>query len=218
VRYLTVRLSPAEGTGFHPLGRRLTEEPAVRREALHHVELLDDGTVLTLAEGRGDRARYEEVVSSSAAVREYMVSGEDRWMAVSRFEPTDHVRRLLEWRRRGDLVVETPVRFEADGAQRLTVLGDDAAFERLFREARGSEAFALDVVRTGEYDPDAERFARALTARQEEVLAAAVDVGYYSAPREATHADVAEAVGLSASTVGDHLRRVEERVFAAMVR
>jgi predicted DNA binding protein len=218
MRYLTVRLSAADGTGFHPLGERLTEAPSLRREAIHHVELLEDGTVLTLAEGSGDRGRYEEIMSSSSAVREYMVSGGERWMAVSRFDPTEPVRRILEWRRRADVVVETPIPFEADGSQRVTLLGREAAFGDTFEAATAAESVSVEVVATGEYDPDAERFARALTTRQEEVLAAAVDVGYYRAPREATHEDVAEAVGLSPSTVGDHLRRIEERVFGVIVR
>ena len=157
-------------------------------------------------------------MSSSSAVREYMVSGGERWMAVSRFDPTEPVRRILEWRRRADVVVETPIPFEADGSQRVTLLGREAAFGDTFEAATAAESVSVEVVATGEYDPDAERFARALTTRQEEVLAAAVDVGYYRAPREATHEDVAEAVGLSPSTVGDHLRRIEERVFGVIVR
>lgn len=218
MRYLTVRLRPAEGAGFHPLGERLTEAPSVEREAIHHVELLDDGSVLLLAEGSGDRDRYEAVMASSPAVHDYMLSGDERWMAVSRFDPTEAVRRILEWRRRSDVVVETPIPFLEDGSQRVTVLGDEAAFESLFEAGVAADAFEFEVVETAEYDPDTGRFARSLTARQREVLAAAVDVGYYRAPREATQADVAEAVGLSPSTVGDHLRKVEARVFGAMVQ
>ena len=215
--YLTVRLAPTDGEGFHPLGKRLTEESSIQREAIHHVELIDDGTVLMLAEGSGDRERYEEIMASSSFVHEYMVSGDERWMAVSRFDPTEPVRRIMEWRRQADAIVETPILFRADGSQRITVLGDEAAFKRLYQEAIALESFAFEVVETGEFDPNTERFTRSLTPRQQEVLAAAVDVGYYRAPREATHEDVAATVGLSPSTVGDHLRKIEERVFGSMI-
>ena len=215
--YLTVRLAPTGGEGFHPLGKRLTEESSIQREAIHHVELIDDGTVLMLAEGSGDRERYEEIMASSSFVHEYMVSGDERWMAVSRFDPTEPVRRIMEWRRQADAIVETPILFRADGSQRITVLGDEAAFKRLYQEAIALESFAFEVVETGEFDPNTERFTRSLTPRQQEVLAAAVDVGYYRAPREATHEDVAATVGLSPSTVGDHLRKIEERVFGSMI-
>jgi len=217
MRYLTVRLAPTDGEGFHPLGKRLTEEPSIQREAIHHVELIDDGTVLMLAEGSGDSGRYEEIMASSSFVHEYMVSGGERWMAVSRFDPTEAVRRIMEWRRQADAVVETPILFRADGSQRITVLGEEAAFKRLYREAIALESFSFEVVETGEYDPNTERFTRSLTPRQQEVLAAAVDVGYYRAPREATHEDVAAAVGVSPSTAGDHLRKIEHRVFGSMI-
>jgi hypothetical protein len=218
MRYLTVELSPADGSGFHPLGERLSDEPSIQREAIHHVELLEDDTVLTLAEGSGDRERYEAIMAATPAVEEYMVSGETRWMAVSRFAPSDPVREILAWRRQSDVVVETPIRFRADGTQRLTLLGDEAAFQALFESAAALDGVGVEVVATGEYEPETERFTRSLTAQQEAVLSAAVEVGYYRAPREATQSEVAEAVGLAPSTVGTHLRKIEERVFDALAR
>jgi hypothetical protein len=217
MRYVTLQLSPAEGRGFHPLGERLCEEPSIQREAVHHVELLDDGTVLLLAEAVGDRERYEEIMSSSPSVVEYMASGTERWMAVSRLESSASVRQVLEWKREAEVVVETPMLFQPDGSQRMTVIGDQQAFERLFREGSALESFTFDVVEAGEYDPGTERFLRSLTARQQEVLSTAVDLGYYRAPRQATHEDIAAAVDLSPSTVGAHLRKIEERVFTSML-
>lgn len=217
MRYVTLRLSPAEGRGYHPLGRRLREEPSIQREAVHHVELLDDGTVLLFAEAVGDRERYEEIMSSSPSVVEYMASGTERWMAVSRFDSSEAVRQVLEWKRENEVVIETPILFQPDGSQRMTFLGDRQAFERLFRQGAALDSFTFDVVETGEYDPDTGRFLRALTARQQEVLTTAVELGYYRAPRQATHEDVAAALDLSPSTAGDHLRKIEERVFTSMM-
>nr|WP_236045036.1 helix-turn-helix domain-containing protein [Halomicroarcula nitratireducens] len=215
---MTVRLAPAEGDGFHPLGKQLSADPEIQREAIHHVKFLDDKTVLTFAEGSGNRDRYEEIMSSSPSVHNYLVSGDDRWMAVSQFEPTEPVRRILEWHQRADIVIETPILFGADGTQKITIIGDESAFRTLFDEAEAMASLEFEIVETGEYEPDTQQFTRSLTSRQEEVLAAAVEVGYYRAPREATHEDIAEAVGLAPSTVGDHLRKIEERVFEAIVR
>lgn len=218
MRYMSMRLVPTEGSGFHPLGEQLSTDPAIQREAIHHVELLDDGTVLTLAEGSGDRGRYEAIMSSSPSVHDYMVSGDERWMAVSQFEPTAPIERILEWHQQADIVIETPILFGADGTQRVTFLGDESAFKTIFEQAEAVESLEFEILETGAYDPDAQRFTRSLTNRQEEVLSAAVAVGYYRAPREATHEDIAEEVGLAPSTVGDHLRKIEASVFEAMVR
>lgn len=218
MRYMTMRLVPTEGSGFHPLGKQLSEDPSIQREAIHHVEFLDNGTVLTLAEGSGDRERYEDIMSSSPAVNKYMISGDERWMAVSQFEPTDSVRRLLEWQQQADVVVEMPILFGVDGTQKITILGDESAFRTIYETAKNIDALEVEITETGEHDPNSQSFTRPLTSRQEEVLAAAVDVGYYRAPREATHEDVAHAVGLAPSTVGDHLRKIEESVFESIVR
>jgi hypothetical protein len=218
MRYLTVRLAATETGAFHPVGKRLADEPSIQREALHHVELLADGTVLTLAEGSGDRARYEELMAGSPYVEDFLVSGERRWMATSQFEATEPVRQLLEWRSESDLVVEWPIKINDDGSARITYLGTESEFQELYEQTVDSTAFDVEVVETGTYEPDTNSFMRALTTRQQEVLQAAVDVGYYNDPREATHETVAEAVGIAPTTAGAHLRRIEARVFEALVR
>jgi predicted DNA binding protein len=216
MRYLTLRMVPQDSDGFHPLGRRLAEEPSLRREAVHHFERLDDGSVLLFAEGSGDRDRYEEIMSAAPTVRDYMVSGEDRWMAVSQFESNGTLREILEWQRREDIVVETPLRFQQDGSQEMTIIGDEESFRELYEEATSLDSFDIEVVETGEYTPDAHQLARTLTTRQQEILSVAVELGYYREPREATHEDVAATLDLSSSAVGTHLRRIEERVFDAL--
>nr|WP_321576103.1 hypothetical protein [Halosolutus gelatinilyticus] len=83
MRYLTARLIPSEEGVFHPLGSELREEPSVRREAIHHAEHLDDGTVVLLAEASGNRHRYEEIMAASSHVDDFLVAGEERWMSVN---------------------------------------------------------------------------------------------------------------------------------------
>lgn len=218
MRYLTVRLEPTDGGAFHPVGKRLAEDPSVRREAIHHVELLADGTVLTLAEGSGDRDRYEELMADSPHVDDVLVSGDDRWLATSQFTARGPVRRLLAWRRESDLVVETPIQVNDDGSMRITYLGGEDEFRELYERTGDASDLAVEVVETGAYDPGVDDFVRGLTTRQQEVLRAAVDVGYYDEPRSATQDDVAEAVGIAPTTAGTHLRRIESRVFGALVR
>jgi predicted DNA binding protein len=49
------------------------------------------------------------------------------------------------------------------------------------------------------------------------VLEVAVAEGYYHNPREATHEDIANVVGIAPTTVGDHLREIEMNVFEMLV-
>lgn len=218
MRYLTVQITPAEDEGFHPVGTKLREEPSVTREAIHHIELLADETVLVFAEGSGDSDRYEAIMHNSPLVEEYLVSGEDRWMAVSQFEPSDMTRRLLEFERESDIVIETPIKINSDGSLKVTYVGSDSAFQSFFRRAGEELPLTYEVLETGSYDPDANKLLRVLTTRQQEVLEAAVTVGYYTAPHQVTQDDVADRVGIAPTTAGEHLRKIEERVFSTLIR
>jgi predicted DNA binding protein len=56
---------------------------------------------------------------------------------------------------------------------------------------------------------DASQADRLLTDRQQEVLTAAVEAGYYRSPREATLTDVADLLGIATATCSDVLHRAE---------
>jgi hypothetical protein len=218
MRYLTVGVHAVDRGAFHPIEKRLAEDPAIKQEAIHHAELLADETIVLLAEGSGDRERYEEIMQESAQVETYLVSGEERWLATSRFEAHGPVRRFLEVRRDSDLVVKWPIQFTGGGSVEVTFLGTGSDFREFYNDTSQSDAFDIEVVETGTYDPDDTSFMRTLTTRQQEVLEVAVDEGYYTNPREATHEDIADVVGIAPTTVGDHLREIEMKVFETLVR
>lgn len=214
MRYVTVEARPTGG-GFHPLDRRLATDPDVTRRAIHRVELLADGTCAMLAEAYGDLDRLRAILAEAPSVEEFTVSDDDgRGFSYSRYEPTDAVRELMERRRRSPVVLDMPVVYTEDGGMRATYVGTAEAF------AGGldlPDAADVRIVETGEYAPERKDLLAHLTARQREVLRAAVDRGYYRAPRRTTHEEIAAAVGCSATTVGEHLRKVEATVFSTFL-
>lgn len=217
MRYLTVLINPASASGLHPLGEALTAESAITREAIHSVDMRDDGTVVVFAEGSGDRERYEEIAANSPRVVDSIVAGADRWFAVSRFEPTPPIEQLLAIPRESGVSVEYPIRIGDDGSLRVTFLGSDDGIQRLYRTVATGDALSAEVLETGAYDPDEGALSRLVTDRQRSALRVAVEVGYYREPREATLAEVADALGVAPSTAGEHLRKAEERVFTELV-
>ncbi|WP_225336093.1 helix-turn-helix domain-containing protein [Halomicrobium urmianum] len=68
--------------------------------------------------------------------------------------------------------------------------------------------FSIEYVR----EIDASQADQLLTNRQQEVLMAAVEAGYYRAPRESTLGDVAETLGIANATCSDVLHRAEGHV------
>lgn len=215
MRYATIELRPDEGAAFHPVGDALAADPAVRREAIHNVELLDDGTMAMLAEASGDLERYADILAESADVLDFSVSGDDRGVAYSHIDGNDLTNYLIERRGTSELVIDWPIEITEDGAQRITLVGDRAAFARA--DTDGPDGAEIEIIEMGEYLPDANRLFDVLTERQQEVLRAAVECGYYRTPRDATIDDVSEGVDCAPGTAGEHLRKIESRVFQHLV-
>ncbi len=215
MRYATLRLRPTDGEAFHPLGAALAADPAVERGKIYRVDLLDDGTGLLLAEARGDVERYREILAESPHVVDFsVVEGDGWWYSYTRFEPTAVTERMLAIRYDTGLAMEMPIEIESDGSMVVTLVGPESAFAATPTEDGG---FEMEMVETGERRPDLDDLFLSLTERQREVLRAAMRLGYYEDPREATHAEVADAIDAAPSTVGEHLRKIERRVFDQLV-
>ncbi len=213
MRYVTVVAYPDE-EGFTRLDRRVNELGLAYR-AIHRMELLDDDTVAMFAEGRGDIAGLRRVLSESPEVFEFSVTGDDDgFFSYTRYAADDLTRMVMEGRRESSHLMDMPVEHTADGGLRMTLIGTEAAFADVLSEQ--PEDVRVEVERTGPYTPGPRHVVSRLTERQREVLEAAVDLGYYREPREATHDEIAAATGLSETTVGEHLRKIEATVFSSL--
>jgi predicted DNA binding protein len=215
MRYVTLRLrhDPAD---LHPVERRLAEAPDLRRQAMHTVEEMPDGTIVLLTEVAGNLERYREIMADSPAVHEFAVSGDESGYCYSRVETSPRVDRLLEARHAAAYVVDMPVEYTEDGAQIVTLVGREDAFEGAGVDL--PDGVDVELVSTGPYSPEAAGVFGDLTDRQREVLETALDMGYYETPRGATQAEVAGELDVEPGTVGKHLRAVESKVFAKYVR
>jgi hypothetical protein len=215
MRFVTVRVESVTELGFHPLGSAMIDDPAVTPGPIHQVELVDGGTGISLSEIRAGLGRYREILAGSPYVIEYTATGGDRGYAYTHFELDDLSRRLLQFRRGSELMVETPIEFGPDGAIRVTLVGDAGAFGDALTDL--PDAVDHAVLETGDYEPGVGQLFDRLTARQQEVLAAAVRAGYYDDPREATHEELAADLAVAPSTVGEHLRKIEARVLGEFI-
>ncbi|WP_415380265.1 helix-turn-helix domain-containing protein [Halosimplex sp. TS25] len=215
MRSVTVKASPADGDAFHPLGAAVSDEPAITPGPIHQLELIDGETGVSLSEIRDGIDRYSEILRDSPHVIEHTTTGADRGFVYTHFELDDLTRRLMRYRRSSDLMVEMPIESAAEGGVVVTLVGEEQAFTDAFDAI--PEGVTIEVVGTGSYDPGVRQLFGRLTARQREVLETAVRAGYYDDPRRATHADLAERLDVSPATVGEHLRKIESRVFSGFV-
>ncbi|GGL35451.1 hypothetical protein GCM10009037_18880 [Halarchaeum grantii] len=187
------RFAPAEG----------------RRGRLRTVRRRRDGTVLELCQfERPVAAAVADALDDDTHVRDHAVV-DDRTLYVH-LRPGARVRSLLDRLESHRLVLDTPVYFD-DEHVTVTLLGPAARISEAASALPEAVRADMRVERLTEYTGE-DGLHSALTERQRDVLAAAVAAGYYENPRGATVADVADDLDVSASTVSEHLRKIEARV------
>lgn len=218
MRYVKIVLIPEAG-GLHPAEERLRGETAVSEEAILQLNLLDDGTAVSLATHRGESERLREILETSADVLDFEVlDTADGIQTYIHFDPNETTEALLRLTREHEFVIDTPIRWDPDedGAIQVGLIGDDDTVQQAIDDV--PEGVRLELEQLSEYDPESQELSAMLTDRQREILDTAVEVGYYEVPRRATHEDIAAALDLSTTTVGEHLRKIEARLLSEIAR
>lgn len=178
--------------------------------AVHRMEMLADGTVAAVVGFEGPHEPVAAALEADDAVREHSVT---QGLFLVRFEPRDVVREMLAGRRETPLSMRMPMELNADGSVTATFLGEDGTFADTLEHMPAD--VAVDVLRLRNVQAPEQSVFDRLTERQREVLDAAVAAGYYDDPRSATHEELAERLDVAPTTVSEHLRRIERRVFGA---
>lgn len=184
------------------------------QEAIHYINLLDDGTVVGIAEFRGDAESLTTIEEELPEVISVTVTSGENWLAYMHYEPSEVEIALLERIDTEPVSIDWPIR-ETDTGLQVTLFGEETALQELI--AGFSAEVDVTLERTGEYHPNMGSPAGQLTDRQNEILRTALAAGYYDIPRRATQRDLATDLGLSRGTVGDHLRRAEAKLIRSIL-
>lgn len=179
------------------------------KRVVHGISVTDECSRLVL-ETTADRDAYSEALQRVDRVFDFQLvpAGEERSFVYIEQEPHPGAVALQEFADEMGLVVVPPWEFHDDGI-RFVVAGEEEAMQRAFDAAPAG--LHVELERFGEFTGLAD-VSSALTERQREAVAAAVDLGYYEVPRTAGVRDVAERLDCAASTASDLLRRAESRV------
>ncbi|MDY6780398.1 MAG: helix-turn-helix domain-containing protein [Halobacteria archaeon] len=215
MRYLSLTVSPSEGS-FHPVDSLLAESSEIYRARVLHINLLNDDTVMVLYSVTGDEESVDRIMDEHDDVLTYDLFplGDDRHHVYVHLDRGEPVVTLLSLVNENQVIIDTPMEFTDDGLS-VTVMGEQDTLREVIDEV--PDAVDVSIEGVGDYTPEENRVLSVLTERQREVLSVAVEKGYYSMPRRATHEDVADALGCAPSTASEHIRKIEAKIMSELV-
>lgn len=217
MRYLHLRMS-GEDVALHPLVPTLTD-PDVFREAMmvDWAPSFDPPRATVLLYLDGDLDAFESVLADTDVVRASDVTRVDDERGYAYVHSTPH---STSWHygealTTAGLVPTMPIRYHSDGTLSVRVVGPPADLQAAVEAAPAGVETTIEKV--GEYDLGRPPIPPGLPSRQRAALVAALDVGYYEVPREATRADVADRLDCAPSTASEHLQKAERALVRAYV-
>ncbi|SEO80226.1 HTH DNA binding domain-containing protein [Halogranum amylolyticum] len=202
----------------HIAYRMFGTDSEFERERVYHLNVLEDGTVVLFGKLRGDLERARTLLEEDADVLGYSISGQGSrsGLVFVHARPPPEIKRFLELPRTHGVFFDFPIKGAEHGGLRVTMIGEtNGALQKALADVPAE--LDVTVERIGAYPEVGGNVVSLLTDRQREVLDVALDLGYYDVPRKATHRDIADQMGLSVGTVGEHLQKIEARVLKGIV-
>ncbi|WP_455368132.1 helix-turn-helix domain-containing protein [[Eubacterium] cellulosolvens] len=116
----------------------------------------------------------------------------------------------------GDIVVKTGVHIRPPlelekGLIKVNLIGTSKSIYQFLNESEKLKNITMEIIRRSALKCIGKP---RLTRQQELILRMAIKLGYYDLPRRITNRELAKKLGLSASTVAEHLRKVENRIIS----
>lgn len=139
----------------------------------------------------------------------------EEFYAYVKQEPSETDEQLFGAFTSDGVIVVPPIDFLGDGTAKLTVLGESAALSSTLDVV--PDGVHVDVKRIGEYNRHSGAFDPAVTDRQYEAVATALETGYYELPRQGSLEGIASEMGCSTGTASEHLRKAHRKIIERFV-
>ena len=200
---------------IHPMYDLWTNAPFIERATALQWNFTGDALGI-LHYAVGDVDAFEAAVEAIPEVIGYEVvrAGEDAFYVYIRDATTDALGDLFGPITRGGLVVVPPIRYHEDGTVTFSLFGPDEEIGAAIETVPSPVDVTIEEV--GGLAATTAAVETHLSDRQQEAIEAAVELGYYEIPREASHTEVAEALDCAPSTAAEHLRKAESKVLSSM--
>lgn len=215
MKHVRLMIGAPEGV-IHPVFDVLTRSDHV--EAVEGLDWNFSGDRLGILHYvEGDREAYVEALDEIPAVLDHDIAdaGEGAFYTYHQCEVGRGAAELWSAFTQGSMLLVPPVEFGDGGTSTFSLFGESAEIQAAI-DALPPE-IDVDVLEIGGFS-DAPGLADAvLSERQREAAGAALELGYYEIPREASHEDVAAAIDCAPSTAAEHLRKAESKLLQSII-
>jgi len=212
VKRVRITLDPPE-VALPPIYRRMTRGADLDAVRIENWNVSEPPTTFLLRL-RGDYERFAEELAADDAVAEFELFPVDEASSycylTGEVDPAS--RALFENFTRGSLITVPPVECHGDGSSTFTIVGTDDDIQAAVDEVPEGASVTVEAVGGSRVRVASDSGLDRLSARQREALAAAVVLGYYDQPREATTEDVAAELDCATATAAEHLRKAEAKL------
>jgi hypothetical protein len=211
-----VRITVQAGEGVHPVFDMLTGADHVEQVLGLHWNFSGDRLGI-LHYVKGDREAYLAALKAIPEVLDHdvAVAGEDAFYVYHRCVLTGGAKALFETFSRGSLLLVPPIEFRDGGRSTFSLYGPQAEVQAAIEGVPDPVDVSVEAVGGMEDTPEVTD--ATLSDRQREAAEAAIELGYYEVPREASHEDVAAAIGCAPSTAAEHLRKAESKLLGSVL-
>lgn len=196
----------------------LSDSPAINETHLLEWNTTAQGSDTVLFAVNGDTEPFVDAAPEMTGIKSVRRStGDQQWtyvlveMNVQRTPLFDAIR---EARTRSGLIVRKPIVYSG-GDMHFRVVGSSEALQNALDEAPDGIRVQLEEIRT--FRGSSENPLSALSDRQYEAVATALDIGYYDYPHRVTHADIADELDCAPQTASEHLQKGEAKLVRTIV-
>lgn len=210
VKHVKLTMRAPEGT-VHPVFDMLTRNENIKQvHGLHWNFSGDRLGILHYVDGDFDT--YVTELKSIPSVLDYDIVriDDDHFYVYHRCIVSGGAQDLFETFTKDTLLMVPPIEFSDDGSATFSLFGDGAEVQTALDSV--PEIIEVDVHEVSGMADTPEVTAATLTVRQQEAVEAALSLGYYDIPRQASYDDVAEAIDCAPSTAAEHLRKAEGKL------
>lgn len=215
MRHVKLTIRAPEGT-VHPVFDLITRTESIDRVYGLHWNF-SESRLGILHYVKGDFDTYVAELESIPSVLNYdtVRVDDDRFYVYHRCVVSGGARDLFKTFTEGTLLMVPPIEFGEDGSATFSLFGDGAEVQTAIDSV--PETVAVDVHEVSGMADTPEVTGATLTARQQQAVEAAITLGYYEIPREASYEDIAEAMGCAPSTAAEHVRKAERKLVRSVL-